>query len=80
MPETGEYMIIDEYAHICHPKPGAGIKADRLKYRTKVFRNGKPDYFIGKPGDYLAIRPDDLTDIYIIQSEVFGRTYDEKKL
>lgn len=79
LPDTGEYMVIDEMAHLCYPQPGVGIKADRLTARTKVFRTGKPDYFIGKPGDYLAIRPDDLTDIYIIQNEVFGRTYEEKK-
>jgi len=75
---SGEAIIIDDYANLCYPKKGAGIKADKLKCRTKVFRNNKTDYFIGKAGDYMAIRLDDDTDIYIIQNEVFERTYEEK--
>ena len=44
----------------------------------KVFGKGRGDYFIGKAGDYLAIRLDDLQDMYIIRREVFERTYELK--
>ena len=77
LPESKEYITIDELAHLCYPKPGTGIWAKRLDKRTKVFRKGTMDYFVGQVGDYLAIRCDDETDIYIIQAEVFLRTYEE---
>lgn len=72
-----EFKAIDEMARLCYPRNNSKIKAAELQYRTKVFRKGKPDYFVGKPGDYLAVRLDDPTDIYIIQNEVFNRTYEK---
>ena len=77
LPRTGEYKTIDELAYLCVPKPG-GIYAKQLQIRTKVFGKGRGDYFIGKAGDYLAIRLDDLQDMYIIRREVFERTYELK--
>lgn len=76
--ESGEYCPIDELAHICYPKPGNGILARALDRRTKILRKDSLDYFVGNPGDYMAIRCDDMTDLYIIQKEVFLRTYEEK--
>ena len=75
--ESGEYCPIDELANICYPKPGNGILARALERRTKILRKDSLDYFIGNPGDYMAIRCDDMTDLYIIQKEVFLRTYEE---
>ena len=75
--ETGEYIDIDEVAHICYPKQDAGIYAKELERRTKVFPVYDPDkYFLGKKGDYMAVRTDDVTDIYIIQKNIFLRTYE----
>lgn len=74
---TGEYISLDEMAHICYPKPGAGIYARRLTKRTKIFPTGSnQEYFHGRPGDYMAVRVDDLCDSYIIEAEVFERTYE----
>lgn len=75
--ESGEYCAIDELARICYPKPGNGILARALRRRTKIYRKDSRDYFVGNPGDYMAIRCDDMTDLYIIQKEVFLRTYEE---
>ncbi|MBQ8199357.1 MAG: hypothetical protein IJZ76_08020 [Lachnospiraceae bacterium] len=76
--DDGSYLTIDEQAHLCYPKPGASILAGPLERRTRVFTKNGTDYFLGKQGDYLAVRKDDPKDVYIIQSEVFGRTYVEK--
>lgn len=71
-----EYISIDEIAHLCYPKNQVGIYACQLTQRTKVFPvNYNQDYFVGRPGDYLAVREDDLQDIYIIQNDIFGQTY-----
>lgn len=73
------YLPIDEIAKICYPKKGSGIFARRLTKRTRVFGKNVTDYFVGDPGDYMAVRKDDPQDIYIIREEVFGRTYVEKE-
>lgn len=70
---------IDEIAHICYPSMKNGIYAKQITKRTKVFgKNNNEDYFIGNVGDYLAVRTDDLTDVYIIKKDIFTRTYERK--
>ena len=74
----GEYIGLDEIAHLCYPKTDNGIYAMELKQRTKVFPvNKDQEYFLGRPGDYLAVRADDFSDIYIIQKDIFLQTYEE---
>ena len=76
LPEE-EYLPLDEIAHLCYPQKGAGIYCKKLTKRTKVFPTDQSqEYFLGRPGDYLAVRPDDLCDIYIIQEEIFNQTYE----
>lgn len=73
------YLPIDEIAKICYPKKGVGIFAIQLNKRTRVFGKTVADYFVADSGDYLAMRKDDLQDIYVIRKEVFARTYVEKE-
>lgn len=73
-----EIVSIDELAHICYPKPESGIYAKELSRKTKIFINDSEEYFIGQAGDFMAIRPDDYTDIYVIQKDIFHRTYEMK--
>lgn len=76
--EGGEFISLDDKAKLCYPLKGNGIFARKLTVRTKVFGNyGNGDYFLGNAGDYLAIRCDDLSDIYIIQNKIFVDTYEE---
>ncbi len=75
----GDYISLDEVAHLCYPQRGTGIYACELQRRTKVFpTDGNAEYFLGRPGDYMAIRMDDFTDIYVIQREIFLQTYEAK--
>ena len=56
-----------------------GIYAVALECRTKVFNpynNG--EYFVGRQGDFLAIRKDDLKDIYIIRKDIFYESYESE--
>lgn len=74
----GDYISLDEVASLCYPRRGAGIHACELERRTKVFPfNDNAEYFLGRPGDYMAIRLDDFTDIYVIQREIFQQTYED---
>ncbi|MDE6761008.1 MAG: hypothetical protein K2J90_10075 [Lachnospiraceae bacterium] len=76
--DTGEYISLDEIAHLCYPKPGSGIYAKKLGKRTKIFpAGGSEEYYLGRPGDYMAVRPEDFQDIYVVQREIFRQTYEE---
>ena len=76
----GQYVSLDEIARLCYPKRGKDIYAKELENRTKVFpATREHEYFLGRPGDYLAIRTDDINDAYIIQGEIFRQTYEVKE-
>ena len=76
--ESGDRIEILPYAHSCVANGGSTIYAREVDIRTKVFTSWDPDrYYLGKVGDYLATRTDDLTDIYIIDKDIFAMTYEE---
>lgn len=71
-------MHIADYAKVCIASGGTHIHAKELTKRVKVFTAWDEEkYMLGKPGDYLAVRSDDKNDIYVIEREVFFRTYDK---
>lgn len=78
--EDGSYVAIDTIAHLCYPKKGNGIYATQLTERTKVFPVNMEDYYVGKEGDYLVVRRDDLQDVYIIQKDIFEETYEKTEI
>ena len=56
------------------------IYAKPLEHTVKVFTAWDGDkYMLGKPGDMLAVRSDDMHDIYIINGEIFKITYEESE-
>ncbi len=71
---TGENTPITSYAKTCIPTGQARIYAKTVTVSTKVFTLwGK--YYLGRPGDYLAVRCDDLHDVYLINKKIFAKTY-----
>ncbi len=73
---TGARMSLLPYAKACVASGGAGIYARELDHRVKVFTAWDPDkYYLGVPGDYLAVRVDDPSDIYVIARDIFRKTY-----
>ncbi len=76
--DTAEYISLDDKAYLCYPNDDKAIYAMPIKHRTKVFsEHNRGEYFLGLPGDYLVIREDDASDIYIIQREIFMQTYEK---
>lgn len=76
--DDGEFVSLDETAHLCYPKTSGGVFAIPLTGRTKVFNpynNG--EYFLGQKGDYMIIRKDDWQDIYVIQKDIFQESYEK---
>ena len=75
---TGQNHLLTEYAHVCVPTGSVKIYAKQLERGVKVFTAwDKEKYMLGKPGDYLAVRFDDLHDVYVIEEKIFGQTYQE---
>ena len=76
--DTGDRIEVLPYAKSCVANGGGTIYARELTSRKKVFTSWDKDhYYLGKTGDYLATRMDDLSDIYIIAKEIFNLTYKE---
>lgn len=74
---TGQNLLITDYAKVCIPTGEVKIYAKQLTRGIKVFTAwDKEKYMLGQPGDYLAVRTDDMHDIYIIEQKIFGLTYE----
>lgn len=73
---TGERIEFMPYAKEAVFSGNSHIYAKQIDSITKVFtRWDEERYMFGRPGDYLAVREEDLNDVYIIKKEVFEKTY-----
>ncbi|MCR4596753.1 MAG: DHH family phosphoesterase [Lachnospiraceae bacterium] len=74
---TGERIGLLPHAHACRALGGAGIYARQLDHRVKVFTSWDTEkYYLGTPGDFLVVRADDTSDVYIVEKSVFERSYE----
>ena len=72
----GKHISLVPYANTCISTGEVYIYAKQLNNRVKVFTEWDDEkYMLGKEGDYLAVRKDDLHDIYIIEEQIFESTY-----
>ncbi|MDE6661900.1 MAG: DHH family phosphoesterase [Lachnospiraceae bacterium] len=77
--EDGSVLNLADYAGICIASGDTHIHAKELTKRVKIFTAwDKEKYMVGKPGDYLAVRCNDLHDIYVVERDIFFKTYDKK--
>lgn len=76
--EEGHNISLIPHAKACVSTGEKLIYAKELDHRVKVFTEWDDDkYTLGKEGDYLVVRADDLHDIYIIEKSVFEKTYEK---
>lgn len=74
----GSVIELAEYAGMCTSGGGTHIYAKPSDKRLKVFTRWNEEcYYSGKIGDYIAVRCDDLKDVYIVEKDIFAETYDE---
>ena len=61
----------------CIPKKETPILAKQLTKALKLYTmwDGE-NYMYGRPGDYVAVRQGDPTDVYIIMGKAFEKTYE----
>lgn len=77
---SGLKMPLVQYAKKCIPTGKTFIYAKPLEVRMKIFtRWDEEKYMLGEPGDYFAVRCDDLHDVYIVEEKIFYNTYQECK-
>jgi len=77
---TGENILATEYAGVCVPTGKVQIYAKKLTKGVKIFTAwDKNKYMLGQPGDFIAVRTDDLHDVYIIEKKIFEMSYSPVK-
>jgi phosphoglycolate phosphatase len=77
---TGEMKKLKPL-QFCMSLSEAPIYAAPLTKSTKVFTEWNPNgYMYGKEGDYLAIKCDNINDVYIIAGHIFDKTYEEAQV
>ena len=75
---TNQTVSLVPLARGCKPTGESLIHAKPIERHTKVFTKWNPDgYYLGEPGDFLAVRADDFNDVYIIKRHVFLKTYEQ---
>lgn len=75
---NGRKVPLVDYAHVCIATEDVEIYAKPLEKAVKVFTNRDTSkYMVGKKADYLAIRTDDIKDIYVVDQETFQKQYVE---
>ncbi len=73
----GKTISLIPYAKACVATGEVYIYVKQIDHRVKVFTAWDEDkYMLGKEEDYLAVRKDDWHDIYIIEQNIFKRTYE----
>lgn len=74
----GKSISLIPYAIACVPTGESCIYVKQLDHRVKVFTEwDREKYVLGKEGDYLSVRKDDLHDIYVVEKNIFGKTYEK---
>jgi phosphoglycolate phosphatase len=73
----GKVLNLVSHAKACINYDTSSVYAKELRKIEKVFTAwDEESYYLGRPGDFLACREDDHKDIYIIERDVFFKTYD----
>lgn len=74
----GKSVSLIPYAKSCLSTGEVYIYVKQLDHRVKVFTSWDEEkYMLGNEGDFLAVRKDDLNDVYIIEKNIFYDTYEK---
>ncbi|NLL76928.1 MAG: recombinase RecJ [Clostridiales bacterium] len=73
----GSSKILTDYAKTCIASQETYIHAIALDHMVKIFTSKDSEkYILGRPGDFLAVGSEDEHDIYIVEKDLFDKTYD----
>ena len=75
----GVTVSLIPFAKACVATGESFIFARPLDHRVKVFTAwDKEKYMLGREGDLLAVRKDDLHDVYVIARDIFYKSYNRE--
>lgn len=73
---SGEMKELEPYIKPCRSTQTSYILAKELTKTVKVFTSwDEQNYMLGHEHDFMAARVDDNKDIYVIEKEIFKKTY-----
>ncbi len=73
----GKHVSLIPYAKPCVVTGDDYIYAKKLDHRVKIFTEWYKDtYMLGKEGDYLVVRNEDSHDVYVVEGNIFEKTYE----
>ena len=65
-------LLASDCARICMPKGDTLLYAKRLDKAVKVFApHNQGKYVLGRPGDYLTVRKDNLSEVAVMSQDTF---------
>lgn len=74
----GNAKEILRFARVCIPTGETRLYAKMLTGMVKVFTVwDREKYVLGKNGDFLVVRCDDKHDIYVVERNIFYKSYEE---
>ncbi len=74
--DTGRSIPLLPLTKACESTSDIKIYAKKLQKTTKLFPYWDSDkYMLGQKGDYIAVSQDDIHDMFIIEKNVFAKTY-----
>lgn len=75
---TGQKYELTKFAKTCASTGSVMVYCKPLERGVKIFTSWTKDrYMRGNEGDFLAVRSDDVHDCYVIEKNIFERTYKE---
>jgi len=76
----GRTINILSAAKACVNLDTSEIYARELTKMVKIFTKWDHEkYYLGKPGDFIACLTEDTKDVYVIERDIFFKTYEEVK-
>lgn len=74
---NGKDILLTDHARGCILDKEEIVYARPLERGVKIFACGdRTKYMSGKVGDYLAVRSENLHDIYVVPQDIFGKAYE----
>ena len=74
---SGETFDLVEHIHSCIPKGTEYVYMKPITNSVKIFTVWDANNYVrGTEGDYIAIRENDLSDFYIVEKDLFSKTYE----
>ncbi|MCQ2516983.1 MAG: DHH family phosphoesterase [Saccharofermentans sp.] len=75
---TGKKYELTKFAKTCASTGSVMVYCKPLERGVKIFTTWTKDrYMRGNEGDFLAVRSDDIHDCYVIEKNIFSKTYKE---